>query len=201
MLLADDYALVAESLARLLSREHDLVAVVNTAADLVASAIRLRPEVIVTDLQMPGIGGMDAMKQLKAARVSSKIIFLSMREEPWLAGEALQAGAAGYVLKTSVGDELFTAIREVLAGRVYLTPRITREEAMARRGATTPLHRLTRRQREVLKLVVSGRTIKEVASDLSLSPRTVESHKYDLMHTLGVQTTVELVRYAIQHGV
>jgi DNA-binding NarL/FixJ family response regulator len=202
VVVADDHAIVAESLASLLAEEHQLVAVTNDGDRLIEAVRRLRPAIVVTDIGMPGMSGLDAMKLLKREGHKAKFIFLTMHEDAALAGEALRAGAAGYLLKNSAGEELFTAIREVAAGRTYLTPRIAKE-AIAALSASglSPMERLTSRQRDVLRLVVQGRTMKEAAADLSLSPRTVETHKYEMMHTLGVQTTAELIQYAIRHGV
>ena len=201
ILLADDHTIVAESLARLLEREHDLVGVVRNGAEMLEAARRVHPDVIVSDVGMPEMSGLDAMKRLKMEGARSRVIFLTMHEDAALAGEALRAGASGYLLKDCAGDELFTAIREAMAGRVYLTPRIAREAIAAVASGMSPLNRLTPRQRDVLRLVVRGRTMKEVASDLSLSPRTVETHKYVMMHLLGVQNTAELIQYALRHGI
>jgi DNA-binding NarL/FixJ family response regulator len=202
ILLADDHTIVAESLARLLAGEHQLVGIARDGSEMLQAARRLRPDVIVTDIGMPGMSGLEAMKRLKADGVCAKVIFLTMHDDAALAGEALKAGASGYVLKNCAGEELFTAIREVQAGRTYITPRIAGQAiASLAAGGQSPIDRLTPRQWDVLRLVMRGRTMKEVAADLSLSPRTVESHKYEMMHALGVQNTAELIHYAHRHGI
>lgn len=201
VLLADDHTIVTEGLISLLRGEFDVVGSVGDGQLLVATAKRLRPDVIVTDISMPGISGLDALRQLRAEHVTSRVIVLTMHADPDLGADVMRAGAAGYLLKHAAGEELMTAIHEVLQGRVYLTPAMTKdvlERLSAPAGvAQTPL---TPRQREVLRLIVEGRRMKEIAAALQLSTRTVETHKYDMMETLGVQSTAELVRYALQHG-
>ena len=196
VLIADDHQMVRQGLASLLADEFDVVGTVGDAAHLVEEAVRLRPDVIVTDVSMPGSSGLDALRKLKAQRPDVKVVLLTMHVSGELAAEALRAGAAGFVVKQSAGEELVTAIREALQGNVYLTPSVTRA-ALA--GFTAPPAPLPPRQREVLRLVAEGRRMKEIATLLGLSPRTVETHKYEMMQALGVQSTAELIRYAIQH--
>ena len=201
VLLADDHAIVAEGLVSLLRDEFDLVGTVADGARLVEAARALRPDVIVADIAMPVLSGLEALRRLRAERIDVKVVFLTMHEEANLAGEALRAGALGYVLKHSAGEELIRAVHEAYHRRVYLTPRIAKDvlAALAEPASAAPVE-LTPRQREVLHLVAEGRTMKEIAATLRLSRRTVESHKYEMMHALGVDTTAGLIRYALDHG-
>jgi len=199
VLLADDHAIVTEGLARLLG-DHgfDVVGAVGDGHRLVEEARRLRPDVIVTDLSMPGLSGLDVLARLKTEGLESRIIVLTMHADANLATAALRAGAAGFVLKEAAGDELVSAIQQALQGRVYLTPALTRdvmERLAAPPGTAEP--QLTPRQRDVLRLIVKGQRMKEIAANLGLSTRTVESHKYEMMETLGLHSTAELVRYAL----
>jgi DNA-binding NarL/FixJ family response regulator len=198
VLLADDHAIVQEGLARLLAdNDFDVVGAVGDGGLLIDTAKRLRPDVIVTDLSMPGLSGLDVLARLKAEGVDSKVIVLTMHSDANLATIAMRAGAAGYLLKESAGEELLTAIRQALQGRVYLTPALTKE-VMERMGGPEPSEpQLTPRQRDVLRLIVKGQRMKEIAANLGLSTRTVESHKYGMMETLGLHSTAELVRYAL----
>jgi DNA-binding NarL/FixJ family response regulator len=204
VLLAEDHTIVAEGLQSILEDDFELVATVGNGRALVETAKRLKPDVIVADISMPFLNGLDAARQLKREGLRSKIVFLTMHDEVPLAKEAFRAGASGYLLKRSAGRELITAIQEVLNGSRYVTPLITDDpitfliEADNRpeKRAVT----LTPRQREVLQLVAEGRTMKETAAILNISSRTVEAHKYEIMQTLGLKTTPELVQYAIMIG-
>lgn len=202
VLLADDHAVVAEGLAALLKEKFKLVGVVRDGRALLAASNEFRPDVIVTDISMPSLNGLDAIRQIKSARPYAKILVLTMHEEPELAAEAFRAGASGYLLKTSPGEELVTAIREVAQGRAYLTSLIAKDLISVLLEANTETSaagtKLTPRQREVLQLVAEGRTMKEVASILNISQRTAESHKYEMMQVLGVGTTADLIKYAIR---
>jgi DNA-binding NarL/FixJ family response regulator len=200
VLLADDHAIVAEGLATLLKDHFDLLETVGDGSALIDAARKLRPDVIVTDIAMPVLSGLEALRRLKATRNEAKVIFLTMHADAQLATEAFRAGASGYVLKQSAGEELIAAIQEVLKGRTYLTPLITKNVIANLTEATPPTVKLTPRQREVLRLIADGRRMKEIGAILELSTRTVESHKYEMMRALGVQSTAELVRYAIQIG-
>jgi DNA-binding NarL/FixJ family response regulator len=201
LLIADDHAVVAQALAQMLARAYDVVAIVNDGVEVVEAARRLRPDVIVSDLSMPGLSGLDALRRLKAEGVRTRVIFLTMYDDPALAAEAMRAGASGYLLKQAAGEELLAAIRDVLAGRVYVSPQLA-GDVIASIASPKPASddKLTLRQREVLRLVAQGKSMKEVAAVLHLSPRTVETHKYEMMHSLGVHTTAELIRFAYQHG-
>jgi DNA-binding NarL/FixJ family response regulator len=204
VLLADDHTIVAEGLRSLLEGEFEFVGTVGDGRALLDAARNLKPDVIVADISMPLLNGLDAARQLKRDGVAAKIVFLTMHSEAQLAAEAFRAGASGYVLKSSAGEELIAAIHEVAKGRAYVTPLITKDVLSFLMGAARqgrqPAVKLTPRQREVLQLVAEGRTMKEVASILNISARTVESHKYDMMESLGVQTNAELVQYAIKIG-
>jgi DNA-binding NarL/FixJ family response regulator len=204
VLLADDHTIVAEGLRSLLESEFEFVGTVGDGRALLDAAQKLKPDVIVADISMPLLNGLDAARQLKREGATAKIIFLTMHTEAQLAAEAFRAGASGYLLKSSAGEELIAAIHEVIKGRSYVTPLITRDVLSFLMDAggqpEQPAVKLTPRQREVLQLVAEGRTMKEVASILKISARTVESHKYEMMEALGVQTNAELVQYAIKIG-
>jgi len=199
-MLADDHAIVAQGLATLLKDHFDLVGTVGNGDELIDAARKLRPDVIVADIAMPVLSGLEALRRLKAMRSEAKVIFLTMHADAQLATEAFRAGASGYVLKQSAGEELIAAIREALQGRTYLTPLITKDVIANFTETTPPTVKLTPRQREVLRLIAEGRRMKEIAAILELSTRTVETHKYEMMRGLGVESTAELVRYAIQIG-
>jgi DNA-binding NarL/FixJ family response regulator len=201
VLIADDHAIVKEGLVTLLkSHGFDVVGAVANGEELLEAARRLRPDLIVTDISMPGLSGLDALTRLKAEHTESRIILLTMHHDAQLATRAMRAGASGFLLKHSAGEELLTAIHQAVEGRVYLTPTLTKEviEQMAiPSGEASP--QLTVRQREVLRLILDGLRMKEIAATLNLSARTVETHKYQMMQTLGVDSTAELVKYAIEH--
>ena len=200
VLLADDHAIVTDGLARILKEAHfDVVGAVRDGQQLLAAAARLRPDVIITDLSMPGLSGLDALARLRSAHVESKVIVLTMHHDADLATDAIRAGASGFLLKESAGDELVVAVRHALDGKVYITPTVTKEvmDRMSR-AATAKEPQLTSRQRDVLRLIVKGERMKEIAAHLGLSIRTVEGHKYEMMEALGVTSTAELVRYAME---
>jgi len=202
IILADDHAMVADGLARIIVEIGDVVATVHDGAELVKAVQRLNPDLVVTDVTMPGMSGIDAMRQLKSEGSTARFIFLTIHTEARLAAEALRAGASGYLLKHSAGEELLTAIRTVLEGRTFLTPMVTREVLQNLSGpeaAAGP--KLTPRQREVLRRIAQGERLKEIAFALGISVRTVEDHKYQLMRTLGVESTADLVRFAIKQRI
>jgi DNA-binding NarL/FixJ family response regulator len=171
---------------------------------LLDAAGTLRPDVIVADVTMPRLNGIDALVRLREGGDRVPVVFLTMHRDVSFARRALEAGASGFVLKHSASSELVSAIRAALEGKTYLTPQLAREvhEAMERgpRRAADPIGSLTPRQREVLQLLAVGRSAKEIASALSISARTVEFHKYQLMETLGLHTSAELIRFAIKQG-
>jgi len=204
VLLADDHLLVAEALRSLLSPDFDLVGVAEDGRQLIEAAARLRPDVIVADVTMPHLNGIDALVRLREQGDRTPVVFLTMHKDATFARRALEAGAAGFALKHSASVELITAIRAALDGKTYLTPQLAGEvlETM-RQGperAADPVSTLTARQREVLQLVAEGRSAKEIARSLSISVRTVEYHKYQLMETLGLRTSAELIHFALKHG-
>ena len=200
MLVADDHRIVAEGLRGLLEPRYELLEIVEDGRALLEAHDRLRPDIVVADVTMPLLNGIQAVRRLREAGSSAKFIFLTMHPDVSYATEALDAGASGYVLKHSAPEELVAAIREALAGRTYVTPRIAGGvlDALRRGGEAQP--RLTTRQAEVLQLIAEGLSAKEIAAVLDISPRTVESHKYAIMEQVGVKTTAELVRYAVKQG-
>jgi DNA-binding NarL/FixJ family response regulator len=199
LLLADDHMLFSEGLQSLLREEFELLGSVGNGKELVEATHRLNPEVILVDISMPVLNGFDAVRRIRKEGNSAKVIFLTMHDDETLVAEAFRCGGSGYVLKQAAGEELITAIREVAQGNNYLTPLVTSKPveplASGRRKLT-----LTPRQREVLKLISDGMTMKEIAVELNISTRTAESHKYEMMQALGVETTAELIRYALRLG-
>jgi len=202
VLLADDHAIIAEGLARLIEDVADLVGRVNDGVRLVEETRRLRPDIVVADITMPGMSGIDAMRQLKAEGSEARFIFLTIHTEARLAAEAMRAGASAYLLKQAAGNELFDAIQAVAQGRTYLTPLITGDVL---RNLTAPAEtverELTPRQRDVLRLLAQGKRMKEIAAELDLSVRTVENHKAHLLQVLGLTSTADLVRFAIKQRI
>ncbi len=206
VLLADDHKILADGLRGLLGSDYDLIGAVEDGRELVSEATRLEPDVIIADISMPLLNGIEAARQILKDRPKARIIFLTMHSDVAYAMEAFRAGAVGYLLKRSAGAELVTAIEEVLKGGVYVTPAIAkammRDSLFGRPPSPeTPSNALTSRQREVLQLVAEGHSIKEIAAILTLSPKTVEFHKYRLMEQLGLRTTAALTQYAVKHGI
>jgi len=204
VLLADDHVIVAEGIKSLLQSEFDLVGTVADGRALLEAAKRLKPNVIVADISMPLLNGIDALRLMKKDGQPAKVVFLTMHSEAQLAAEAFRAGASGYLLKQAAGEELIGAIREIVKGRSYVTPLIAQDVLsllMDTNGSVDTAVDLTPRQREVLQLIAEGRTMKEVGTILNISTRTVESHKYEIMHLIGAKTTAELIQYAIRMGV
>jgi DNA-binding NarL/FixJ family response regulator len=200
ILLADDHAMLLDAFRALLEPEFEVVGTVTDGRALLSEAARLKPDVVVVDIAMPLLNGLDAGRQLKSERRSVKLIYLTMNREPELAAEAFRLGASGYVLKTSAASELTQAIREALKGRSYITPLITGDvvgSLMERR----PGPELTQRQREVLQLLAEGRSMKEVGGILNVAPRTVAFHKYRMMELLRLKTSAELIQFAVKQGV
>jgi DNA-binding NarL/FixJ family response regulator len=202
VLLADDHAIIAEGLARLIADVADLVGQVNDGVRLVEDVRRLRPDIVVADVTMPGMSGIDAMRLLKAEGSEARFIFLTIHTEARLAAEAMRSGASGYLLKQAAGNELFDAIQAVTSGRTYLTPLITGDVL---RKLISPIdaaeRELTPRQREVLRLLAQGKRMKEIAAELDISVRTVENHKAHLLQVLSLGTTADLVRFAIKQHI
>jgi DNA-binding NarL/FixJ family response regulator len=210
VLLADDHTLVLEGLKRILAADFDLVGTVEDGRALLSAAERLAPDVVLLDISMPLLNGLEAARQLKKTLPELKLIFLTMHSEKSYVVEAFRAGASGYLLKRSAASELVSAIQEVMKGRFFLTPLVTKDvlhtfqdpaEKTKMLSRRRPPGELTRRQREVLQLVAEGRANKEIAEILDISIKTVEFHKAGIMEKLGMYTTAELTKYALQHGI
>jgi DNA-binding NarL/FixJ family response regulator len=201
VILADDHVMVAQGLGRLLADSANLVAVVNDGRQLVESARTLRPDVIVSDVSMPVMSGLDAMRELKAEGSNARFIFLTIHTDARLAAQALRAGASGYLLKQAAGEELLEALRTVMNGRTYLTPLITKDVLWT---IATPSEdnapALTPRQLEVLRLIGQGKRMKEIAAELNVSVRTIEDHKAQLLRLLQFESTADLVKFAVRRG-
>lgn len=205
ILIADDHQILAEGLRGLLEPEFEVIGVVADGRQLVAAVKQLRPDVIVADVSMPSLNGIDAAAQLRELGISARVVFLTMHRDVAYARRALDAGAIGYVLKHSATSELVTAVREALQERTYVTPTLALELLQSYRqsdsGFRLPGSVLTARQREVLQLIAEGRSAKEIAAQLKISIRTAEAHKARIQEALGVQSTAELVQYAIRNGI
>lgn len=202
VLLADDHRIVAEGLKTLLSADFDLVGIVEDGFALVSAVGELAPDVVVADVSMPGMGGLDALERLNRTRPGTKVVFLTMHPEVAYARRALQLGAAGYVLKHSAPAELILAIRAALTGDVFVTPSLVGPlKRPPKRGESGAAAVVTPRQREILGLLAEGKSAKEIAAVLSISPRTVESHKYQMMDAWGFHSSAELVAFAIRLGI
>ena len=206
LLLADDHDIVLEGLRRVLDQpDLEIAGVVKDGRSLLRAADEIRPDIIIVDITMPLLNGIEAVKQIRRNNQSVIIIFLTMHPDVTFATEALSAGASGYVLKNSAGEELVTAIRETIKGQTYVAKSIAEavKHGLSSRSSAwrSPLDKLTSRQREVLQLLAEGLHVKEIAEKLNLSPRTVEFHKYRIMDELGLRTVAELSRYAAAHGI
>jgi len=195
---------VAEGLKTLLAADFELVGVVEDGHALVETAKRLQPDVIVADITMPHLNGIDALALIKKQNPDVKVVFLTMHQDAAYARRALEAGALGFVLKHSAPAELVMAIRAALGNKTYLTPSLAGEVLQGFKGdagkALDPVAALTLRQREILQLLAEGRAAKEIASALAISARTVEYHKYQMMEALDLHTNAELIHFAIKHG-
>jgi len=205
VLLADDHRMVAEGVKRLLEEEFELMGVVEDGRQLVETARRLRPDVIVADITMPHLNGMEALVQLKRDNPEIRVVFLTMHKDVAYARRALEAGARGYVLKHSAQAELFLAVRAALDGNTFISPTLAGEVFHALKISPTqpsdPVAVLTPRQREILQLFAEGCSTKDIASKLDISPRTVEYHKYQMMESLKLQSSAELIHFAIKNGI
>jgi DNA-binding NarL/FixJ family response regulator len=189
----------AQGLESLLRDEFELLGTARNGEELVEATMRLAPDVILVDISMPVLNGFDAVRRITEKGSAAKIIFLTMHDDATLLAEAFRCGASGYVLKQAAGEELVTAIREVAEGKTYVSPLVTNRPAELL-TLQTQKTTITPRQREVLELISRGLTMKEIASQLNISTRTAESHKYEMMQTLGVETTAELIRYSLRLG-
>ena len=205
VLLADDHRIVAEGLKRLLETEFELVGIVEDGRALLAAAENLNPDVIISDITMPELNGVEALEELKKVNPDVRLVFLTMHHNVAYARRALEAGALGYVLKHSAMGELIMAVRAASMGQTFISPAISGELLSAMREGDKadmdPVQKLTLRQREILRLLVDGHSAKAIASRLEISARTVEFHKYSMMETLGVASSAELIRFALQSGV
>ena len=206
ILLADDHQLLLEAFQKLLEPEFDVVGTVTDGRALLATAPQLKPDVIVLDISMPRLNGLEAARQLMQKLPGAKLVFLTMNQDITLAAEAFTIGASAFLLKNSAGSELRKAVQLALRGKSYMTPLLGEEKpeelVRRRRRRRGPRNQeLSPRQREVLQLLAEGRSMKEVATALDLTPRTVAFHKYRLMEQLRLKTGAELVQYAIKHGI
>jgi DNA-binding NarL/FixJ family response regulator len=203
VLLADDHTLLLEAFQKLLAEHVDVVGQAKDGRVVLSAVDELKPDVVVLDISMPQLNGLDAGRQIKQRHKDVKLVFLTMNEDVGLAAEAFRAGASGYVLKRSAASELVTAIQEVMQGRSYITPLITGGvvDALIHVDDRRPGHKLTPREREVLQLLAEGHSMKEVASVLNVSPRTVAFHKYRMMEQLQLKTTAELIQYAVKQHI
>jgi DNA-binding NarL/FixJ family response regulator len=205
VLLADDHAIVLEGLRRILEPEFEIVGEVADGHALVGVALMYQPEIIITGISMPLLNGIEAARQIRKINQRVKIIFLTMHADPIYAAEALEAGGSAYILKSSAVAEILLAIRQVLSGRIYVSPAIHSEVVrvqMERAGRHDEVQAgLTARQREVLRLLAEGKSLKEVAATLKISIKTVEFHKYRIMNQLGIRTNAEMTKYAVKLGV
>src|SRR5580692_1186969 len=204
VLLADDHQMLIDALKSVLEPRCEVVGSVTDGRSLLEAAEKLRPDVIVVDIAMPQLNGLDAGRKLQQKMPAVKLIFMTMNEDPYLVGEAFRAGASAFLLKQAAGLELDEAIKEVLKGGSYVTPsaakgldKISLREPKNRELAPEP----TARQREVIQLLAEGRTMKEIARLLYITPRTVAAHKYAVMELLQLKTSAEVVQYAIKHRI
>jgi DNA-binding NarL/FixJ family response regulator len=204
VLIADDHNLVAELCKKLLQTEFDVIGVVTDGHELVRAATAQKPDVIVLDIAMPVLNGLDAGKQVKEKLHAVKLVYLTMNTDPELALEAFHRGASGYLLKTCAASELVIAVREVLKGKTYLSPTLKEKVTYLRwqhKKMVEEGERLTERQREVLQLLAEGKVMKEIGGILNMTTRTVAFHKYRIMEILGARSSAELVRYAVRNHI
>jgi len=205
VLLADDHRMVAEGLKSLLAEEFELAGIVEDGRAMVKAARELRPDVVVADISMPHLNGIEALAQLRQDNPAVRVVFLTMHRDVAYARRALEAGALGYVLKHSAPAELLLAVRAALAGRTFITSELTGEVMdsikRAPRNDADPVAAVTPRQREILRLFVEGKSAKEIAATLNISARTVEFHKYRMMESLRIENGAELIHFAIKHGI
>ena len=204
VLLADDHALVLEGFKKLLEEHCHVVGSAEDGRALLDAAKRLQPDIIVLDISMPKLNGLDAARRLRKLVPQARLIFVTVHADQDYVSQAFKAGASGYLLKRSAGSELLQAIEAVKKDNYYVTSLIAKDLVRAAISETESdaggEHRLSMRQREILQLVAEGQTLKEMASMLGLSPKTVEYHKSKLMEHLGLHTTAELTKYALAHG-
>jgi len=204
VLLADDHLMLLDALKELLEPIYEVVGLVTDGRALLKAAEKLRPDIVVIDIAMPQLNGLDAGRQLKQSMPRVKLIYMTMNEDPYLVGEAFRAGASAYLLKQGAGLELNRAIEVVLKGGSFVTPGVAKgldDISMRDPKNRDLMPEPTARQREVIQLLAEGRTMKEVAKLLYITPRTVAAHKYTAMELLQVKTNAELIQYAIKHRI
>ena len=205
VLLADDHRIVAEGLKSILAAEFDLAGVVEDGRAMIEAVKRLRPDVVVADITMPLLNGIEALATLRKGNVDVPLVFLTMHRDVAYARRALEAGAAGYVLKHAAPEELAQAIRAALDGGTFVSPALAGELFRSLKGGgaavSDPVAQLSARQREILRLLADGLSAKEIAKKLDISSRTVEFHKYQLMESLGMKSGAELIHFAIKQGI
>jgi DNA-binding NarL/FixJ family response regulator len=205
VMLGDDHRMFTEGLARLLEPQFDVVGIVENGRDLIPGIQSLRPDVVLLDISMPTLNGIEAARRIQKMPHPPPIIFLTMHDDASYVRAAFQAGASGYVLKKSAAIEVITAVREAMRGRKYISPLVDSE--IVKTVMKTMVHperlkpELTSRQREILQLLAEGKSAKEISAILNISSRTVEFHKYRIMMATGVRTIAELTRYAVAHGI
>lgn len=201
VLIADDHAIFAEALRVYLERTYPVVGMVSDGRALIEAALRLRPEVIVADVAMPILNGLDAARRIKEHAPNIKFVFLTMRDDPNLAAAALELGSIAFVLKHSTGMELLKAIDNVLHGKSYLTPKLRADDWAATKARARQFAKaLTLRQRDIVQLFAEGRAMKEIAGLLNLSEKTVEFHKHHIMEAFNLKSNAELILFALKHG-
>jgi len=205
VILADDHAIVLEGLKGLLQDEFEIVGIANNGRELLSQVERMPPDIIVVDITMPQLNGIEAIRHLARMGAKTKIIVLTMHRDATYAKEAFDAGASGFVLKHSASSELITSMHEALRCNTFVSPMIAGELMQLYKEEPdtqkSPYTQLTERQREILRLLAEGRSVKEIAQDLQISPRTVEFHKYAMMEKLHITSVSELVRFAIKQGI
>jgi DNA-binding NarL/FixJ family response regulator len=201
ILIADDHLVFAEGLRLLLEKQFAVVGTVADGRALITEALRLTPDVIVADIGMPLLNGLDAANRVLQRLPNVKVIFLTMQDDPNLAAAALELGSAGFVLKHSAGSELLTAIDHVLHGESYVTPKLRPNDWVQQKTRARQHSRhLTQRQREIVQLCAEGRPLKEIAGRLNLSEKTVQFHKYHIMETFNLKSNADLVLFALKEG-
>lgn len=203
VLLADDHVMLLEAFCALLGDECDVVGTAANGRELVRLATALRPDLVILDVAMPLMNGLEAARQLRHAHPEIRIVFLTMNDDPEMAAEALRVGASGYLLKSSAGRELLTAVRAATRGQSYVTPLILAGvmDSMLEPRGVSAVETLTARQREVIQLLAEGKSLKEVATVLDITPRTAAFHKYRMMEQLHIKTTAELLQFAFKHHI
>ena len=202
--LADDHSLLLDAFSNLLKSEYEIVGTATDGRMMLKMVTKLAPDLVLMDIAMPNLNGFDAGEKLKKILPDTKLVFLTVNEDPDMVHEALRIGASGYLLKSSASSELFQAIEAVLNSRTYVSPKLAESlaDAQIKKPGAQKVHGdLSVRQREVLQLLAEGHTMKKVAAILNITPRTVAFHKYQIMETLDVKSNSELIQYAVKHGI